>query len=219
MRYFDLKRQGDELKLRREICEAGRVLWQLGFAAASDGNVSVKLAEGLFLITPSGVSKRLLRPEMIVKINADGDIEGKTPGRRPSTEVKAHLRCYGERGDINAVVHAHPPVATGFAAAGLALDDRSLTEAVMFLGSVPVAPFAVPGTSEAARNAAALIKAHDAVLLANHGALTVGADLNRALYNMETLEHYAKVSLTARLLGGAKPLSPEEAKRCGKITT
>jgi L-fuculose-phosphate aldolase len=187
----------------------------MGFAAGTDGNISVKLPDGAFLITPSGVSKRLLRPETLVKIN--GGTAEKKSGGKPSTEIGAHLCCYGERGDISAVIHAHPPVATGFAAAGIAPDDASLTEAVIFLGTVPVAPFAVPGSDGVSESIAPLIREHDAILLANHGALTVGSDLTRALYNMETLEHYAKVSLTARQLGGAKPLSPEDAEKCAAL--
>ena len=201
-------------RIKEQICEVGYDLWQRGFVAANDGNISVKLDEGRIVTTPSGISKKSLRPEMLIIMDGDNNIVYCPEGYKPSSEFKMHLRCYRERSDVRAVVHAHPPTATGFAAAGIALDDYAVSEAVMFLGSVPVAPFAIPGSDEVPESIAPFLPFHDAILLANHGAVTVGADLTQAYYRMETLEHYAKTALTARLLGGAKEIPSEKIEEC-----
>lgn len=199
---------------KKRICEVGFDLWQRGMVAANDGNISVLLDDGTILTTPSGVSKKLLRPEMICRMTAENDVVKCPDGLKPSSEFKMHLRCYKERPDIRAVVHAHPPTATGFAVAGIPLDDYSVSEAVMTLGSVPVAPFAVPGSDGVPESIAPFLQHHDAVLLANHGALTVGVDLTQAYYRMETLEHYAKTLFTARLLGGEKEIPADKVQAC-----
>lgn len=198
--------------IKKQICEVGHDLWQRGMVAANDGNISVLLDDGTILTTPSGVSKKLLRPEMICQMTANNEIVFCPESYKPSSEFKMHLRCYKERPEIRAVVHAHPPTATGFAAAGIPLDDYSVSEAVMTIGSVPIAPFAIPGSDEVPESIAPFLENHDAVLLANHGALTVGTDLIQAYYRMETLEHYAKTLLTARLLGGTKQIPDEKIK-------
>ena len=200
----------DEIK--KKICEIGYDLWERGFVAANDGNISALLDDGTIITTPSGVSKKSLKPEMLIIMSKDNEIISNPSGMKPSSEFKMHLRCYKERPDIKAVVHAHPPTATGFAAAGIPLDDYAVSEAVMTLGSVPVAPYAVPGSDDVPESIAPFLAYHDAVLLANHGALTVGIDLTQAYYRMETLEHYAKTALTARLLGGAKHIPDDKLK-------
>ena len=204
--------------IKIQICEVGYDLWQRGMVAANDGNISVLLDDGTILTTPSGVSKKSLRPEMICRMTMENELVYCAEGFKPSSEFKMHLRCYRERSEIRAVVHAHPPTATGFAAAGIPLDDYSISEAVMTIGSVPVAPFAIPGSDEVPKSIAPFLKFHDAILLANHGALTVGIDLTQAYYRMETLEHYAKTLLTARLLGGAKEIPVDKVMACCELS-
>ncbi len=206
-----------EKEAREAICEVGHNLWKLGFVAANDGNISVKLDEDVFLATPTGTSKRILRPEMLILVNGKNQVIKEAPGYKPSSEFKMHLSCYEERPDIKAVVHAHPPTATGFAIAHIPLDDYSMPEAVIFLGSVPIAPYDTPGSAGLAESIKPFLQYHDTILMENHGAVCVGVDLTQAYYRMETLEHYAKVSLTARQLGGANPLPMDKIEECIEI--
>ncbi|MFT4007818.1 MAG: class II aldolase/adducin family protein [Lacrimispora sp.] len=201
------------IKLREQICDICYKMWQLGWVAANDGNVSVKLEDGTFLATPTGMSKSFITPELLVHINEKGEVLEGLPGYRPSSEIKMHLRCYEERKDVGAVLHAHPPVATGYAVAGISLDEYSMIETVIALGSIPVTPYGTPSTYEVPEAIAPYLKDHDAVLLKNHGALTVGTDVITAYYRMETLELFAKISLNARLLGGAEEISGKDIDR------
>ena len=182
-------------------------MWQLGWVAANDGNVSVKLGDGTFLATPTGISKSFITPEKIVHIDKEGTIIEANGDYRPSSEIKMHLRCYQEREDVGAVLHAHPPVATGYAVANVPLDEYSMIETVIAIGSIPVTPYGTPSTYEVPEAIAPYLGEHDVVLLQNHGALSVGADLLTAYYRMETLELFAKISLNAHLLGGAQEIS------------
>jgi len=193
---------------KRHICEIGMKMWQAGWVAANDGNITVKLNENLFLATPTGVSKALLEPEMIIMVNENGEAL-EDSAVRPSSEIKMHMKCYELRDDIGAVVHAHPPTATGFAVAGIPMDGYNMIETVITLGSVPLTPYATPGTDEVPAAIAPFVPEHDALLLANHGALTLGTDLLTAFYRMETLELWAKISINAHILGGAKELGRE----------
>ena len=202
-----------EMRLREQICDVCHKMWQLGWGAANDGNVSAKLEDGTFLATPTGMSKSFITPEKLVHIDKTGKILDALEGYRPSSEIKMHLRCYEEREDVGAVLHAHPPVATGFAVANIPLDDYSMIETVIALGSIPVTPYGTPSTQEVPDAIAPYLPEHDAMLLQNHGALTVGADVITAYYRMETLELFAKISLNARLLGGAQELSKENIDR------
>lgn len=202
-----------EMRLREQICDVCHKMWQLGWVAANDGNVSAKLEDGTFLATPTGMSKSFITPEKLVHIDKTGKILDALEGYRPSSEIKMHLRCYEEREDVGAVLHAHPPVATGFAVANIPLDDYSMIETVIALGSIPVTPYGTPSTQEVPDAIAPYLPEHDAMLLQNHGALTVGADVITAYYRMETLELFAKISLNARLLGGAQELSKENIDR------
>lgn len=187
-----------------DLCEVCHLMWSQGWVAANDGNVSVRLDDGTIVCTPSGVSKREIEPDMLVVIDSAGRVvEG---DRRPSTEMAMHLRCYADREDVRAVVHAHPPYATAFAAADRALDGYGLIETVLTVGAVPVVPFAMPGTDDVAEAIAPYLSHHDALLLRAHGALTVGGDLRTAYYRMESLEQLAKISLAAHQLGGMKDL-------------
>ncbi|WP_242842025.1 class II aldolase/adducin family protein [Ruminiclostridium cellobioparum] len=182
-------------------------MWQQGWVAANDGNVSVKLDEDTFLATPTGISKSFMEPGKLVKINGKGEVLEALEGYRPSSEIKMHLRCYQERADVGAVVHAHPPTATGFALAHKPLDTYSLIECVIAIGAVPIAPYGTPSTDEVPESIAPLLPKHDVILLENHGALTVGSDPTTAYYRMETLELWAKTSFVAQMLGGEKEIS------------
>lgn len=204
----------NEQQYKEQICDVGHKLWQLGFVAANDGNISVKLDEDTFLSTPTGVSKAILTPEMIIKVNSKGEAIESSGDYKPSSEVKMHIRCYKERPDLRAVVHAHPPTATGFAVARIPLDQYTMPEAIIFLGSVPIAPYGTPSTDEVPESLVPFLQEHDCILLENHGAISMGVDLTTAYYKMETLEHFAKVSLVAHQLGGAVELSKSQIDAC-----
>ena len=200
-----------EAQLRADIVEVGRRLYARGYTASNDGNISVRLDAGRLLMTPTSVCKGFMTPEMMCITDLDGR---KLAGDRdPSSEMQMHLEVYRRRPDAAAVVHAHPPTATGFAVAGIPLDRAVLAEVVTTLGSVPIAEYATPSTRELPEAVRQYVQAHDGMLLANHGALTLGKDLFAAYYKMETIEHFAKISLVARLLGGERILSREEVFR------
>lgn len=201
------------MEIREQICDVCHKMWQLGWVAANDGNVTVKLEDGTFLATPTGISKSFITPEKLVHIDENGEVLDGPEGAKPSSEIKMHLRCYKEREDVGAVVHAHPPTATGFAVAHLDLDRYTMIETVIAIGSIPITPYGTPSTYEVPDSIAPYLQAHDVLLLENHGALTVGADLITAYYRMETLELYAKISLTAHLLGGEKEISRKNIDR------
>lgn len=194
------------MEIREQICDVCHKMWQQGWVAANDGNVSVKLPDGNIMCTPTGMSKSFITPEKLIIVDTDGNIVEAEPGYKPSSEMKMHLRCYKEREDVGAVVHAHPATATGYAVAGKSLDEYSMIETVIAIGSIPLTPFGTPSTEEVPEAIAPYLKEHDVMLLQNHGALTVGCDLITAYYRMETLELFAKISLTAHLLGGAQEI-------------
>lgn len=198
----------DETQAREMMCEVGRRLWQVGFAPANAGNLTVRLDAERLLCTPTLVSKGFMNPEDMVLLDLQGKPLG--PGRA-SSEVLMHLEVYRQRPDVGGVVHVHPPVVTGFAAAGLALPCDILTEVLGTFGEVPLVPLSVPGTPEVPDNLSPFLRSHEAFLLANHGALTIGPDLLQALYRMEILEHAAQVALVAHQLGGASVIPPDRA--------
>ena len=199
----------DEAQARELMCEVGRRLWQVGFAPANAGNLTIRLGDHRLLCTPTLVSKGSMSPDEMVLLSPDGQPLG--PGRA-SSEVRMHLAVYQARPDVGGIVHVHPPMATGFAAAGLALPCDILTEVLGTLGSVPLVPVAVSGTEEVPDNLRPFLADYDAFLLANHGALTVGADLWQAFYRMEIVEHAAQVALVAHQLGGATPIPAAKAE-------
>jgi L-fuculose-phosphate aldolase len=197
--------------LRADIVEIGRRMYARGYTASNDGNISVRIAPDRLLMTPKSVCKGFMTPDMMCVTDLSGrKISG---DRDPSSEALMHLEVYRQRPDINAVVHAHPPIATGFAVAGIPLDRAVLAEVLTTLGSIPLAEYATPSTAELPEAVRKYIKAHDGMLLANHGALTVGTDLFSAYYKMETIEHFAHISLVARMLGRENLISREEVMR------
>ena len=200
-----------EEQARADIVEVGRRLWDRGFVASNDGNISVRLDDHRLITTPKSVSKGFMTPDMMVITDLDGrKIAGE---REPSSELKMHLEVYRNRPDARAVVHAHPPTATGFAVAGIALDRAVLAEVITTLGSIPIAEYATPSTEELPAAVRKYVKAHDGLLLANHGALALAGDVMSAYYRMETIEHFAKISLVARTLGREHVLSRDEVAR------
>ncbi len=199
--------------VKEQICDVCHKMWQQGWVAANDGNVSVRLGDGTFLATPTGISKSFITPDKLVRIDGLGTVLEAEEGYKPSSEIKMHLCCYQERDDVGAVVHAHPPTATGFAVAHLDMDRYTMIESIIAVGSVPVTPYGTPSTEEVPNAIRPYLQEHDVMLLENHGALTVGADLITAYYRMETLELWAKISLVAHLLGGEKEISKENIDR------
>jgi len=200
-----------EEQLRAEIVEVGRRMYARGYVASNDGNISSRLDDNRLLTTPTAVSKGYMTPDMMVVVDYDGNrLSGE---RKASSELKMHLEIYRNRPDVNAVVHAHPPLATGFAVAGIPLTRAVLAEVITTLGSVPIAEYATPSTAELPEAVRKYIKAHDGILLANHGAVTCGDSVTSAYHKMETIEHFAKISLVARLLGREHLISREEVER------
>ena len=200
--------------IKDKIVEVCHKMWQKGWVAANDGNVTVKVGENRFLATRTGISNAEITRDHIGLIDKDFNIiEKPTEDWRPSSEVKMHIKCYNDRPDVGAVVHAHPPVSTGFACAHVPLDDYCMIETVIAVGSVPLTPYGTPSTFEVPEAIEPYLQEHDVMLLTNHGALTVGADLTTAYYRMETLELQAQISLVARLLGGVKDIDRENIDR------
>ena len=194
---------------RALMCAVGKLLYDRGYVAANDGNLSLKVEPDRLLVTPSGVSKGRLTPDMLLVTDMEGNVlEG---NRHPSSETKMHLAVYRGRPDVGAVVHAHPPVSTAFAVCRRGMETPYLSELVTGLGAVPCTPsFAMLSTDEVPRSVEPYLADHCAVLLANHGALTWGEDLWEAFDRMETVEHTAKILLNARLMGDPVALTQEE---------
>jgi len=206
-----------EQQHREEIVRYGRLLHQTGLVAATDGNLSVRLDDGNILCTPTAMSKGLLEPQDLVIVDPHGrKLNG---SRGVSSEIAMHILIYQKRRDVGGIVHAHPPTATGFAAAGLALDRALCAELIVTLGSVPLASYETPGTPELAEALAPLVGDHDAILMANHGVVTYGVDLSNAYMNMETVEHFAKVALVTHLLGKQQTLSEQHVDKLREMRT
>ena len=206
-----------EQQHREEIVRFGKLLHQTGLVAATDGNLSVRLENGNILSTPTLMSKGLMEPDDLVVVDSRGS---KLNGARGvSSEIAMHVLIYRNRPDVGAVVHAHPPTATGYAAAGLALDRALCSEIIVTLGSVPLANYETPGTPELAEALAPLVADHDAILMANHGVVTCGKDLLNAYMNMETVEHFAKIALVTHLLGKQQTLSDQHVDKLREIRT
>lgn len=200
-----------DAQYRREICKVGRWMYRQAFIVASEGNLSVRLDADRILVTPAGACKgRLLSDHLMIT-----DLEGKVISGTgaPSSELQMHLTYYRLRPEVRAVCHAHPPTATGFAAAGRALEETVLPEVVATLGKIPLAPYGTPGTGELCARIEPLVPSHDAILLENHGVVTCGPDLITAYQHMETVEHFARVMLAAESLGGPRLLTRTDIQK------
>lgn len=206
-----------EDELRRDLVRFGKWLYRLGFTPGTSGNLSVRLDDQRLLVTPTGVSKYLLKSAEMVIVDLHGrQLAG---SRKVTSEISMHLAVYQKRDDVNAVVHSHPPIATAFACAGRALDEMLCQEAVMTLGIVPLAEYATTGTTEVAASLAPLVQEHEAILLANHGVVSYGSTLLEAFLRMETVEHLAHIGLIAHQLGSAQALRPEQMEMLRRAKT
>lgn len=203
--------QKTERECRQDIIDVGRYVWQKGWVASNDGNISLKLDEDRFLCTPTGVCKGLMQPDDLIVCDRKGV---KIAGQKERTsEFEMHLTIYNLRPDINAVVHAHPPVATGYAAASKPLNLALLPEVIIAMGCVPLADYGLPGTKELTEPLLPYIPKYDAILMGNHGVVCYGEDVHKAFFRMETVEHFARISLVAELLGGANVLPKVEVDK------
>jgi L-fuculose-phosphate aldolase len=201
----------EEEKQRRDLVRFSRWLSRLGFTPGTSGNLSVRLDQDRLLITPTGMSKGLVRTPDMVIVNLDGRLLAGT--RNVTSEVGMHLAVYKQREDVGAVIHSHPPVATAFACSGRALNDMLCQEAVMTVGIIPLAKYATTGTDEVAASLNPFIRKHDAILLENHGAVSYGKTLLDAFMKMETVEHLAQVALVAHQLGSPRSLREEQIQQ------
>lgn len=200
-----------EQEHRQDILDVGKLIYQKGWVAANDGNISLRLDERRILCTCTGVSKGMMKSEDLIICDADGNhVEG---ARVKTSEIAMHLTIYQMRPDVRAVVHAHPPVATGFAVAGRPLNQALLPEVVIGLGCVPLAEYGLPGTAALTEGMLPYIPKYDAMLLANHGCVCYGEDLYKAFFRMETVEHFARIALVAELLGGPRVLPRDEVAK------
>lgn len=204
-----------EKEIREQICEVGKRIWLKGWIAANDGNISMRLDDEFVIATPTGVSKGFMSPDMLIKVDLNGNV--RSGYLKPSSEIKIHLEAYKRRDDVRAFVHAHPPVCTGYAVANIPLDFKTLPEIIVSLGRIPLAKYGTPSTTELSDSISELVLCHDAVLLANHGAITLGKDVIDAYYKMERVEHFAIISLTAHQLGGMKTISEPDVKKLEEV--
>lgn len=204
-----------DLKHRRVVCRIGRWMYGRGFVVATEGNLSVRLGANRILVTPAGLCKGRLTPKDLIVTDLEGAVV--SGNGHPSSELQMHLLYYRLRPDVQAACHAHPPTATGFAAAGRSLEEMVLTEVVTALGKIPLAPYGTPGTLELCAKIEPLVPKHDAILLENHGVVTVGADLITAYQHMETVEHFARVMMTVESLGGPRLLTRTEVEKLTAI--
>jgi L-fuculose-phosphate aldolase len=193
-----------ERELRDDICKVGRLDFEKGWVAANDGNITIRIGEDRLLATPTGVSKGMMVPDDLIICDMKGN---KIEGRKERTsEINMHLTVYNMRPDVKSVVHAHPPVATGWATAGRVLNQALLPEVIIGLGCVPLAAYGLPGTPALTDPMLPYIPNYDAIMMANHGAVCYSDEVFKAYFKMETVEHYARIALVAELLGGATVL-------------
>jgi L-fuculose-phosphate aldolase len=213
LRSFDQREEPGKLEanVRNQICRVGQWMYQRGLIVAGEGNLSVRLSAERILITPASACKGMLAPEDLLVVDPEGAILSEQG--QPSSEMQMHLAFYRLRPDVQAVCHAHPPEATGFAAAGRALEEAVLPEVIVTLGKIPLAPYATPGTREVCLALEPLIPCHDAILLQNHGVVTCGPDLRTAYFRLETVEQFARIMLTAQALGGPHLLPRAEMQK------
>lgn len=201
-----------EKAAKKAIIDIGQRMYVKNFVAANDGNISIKTGDNEVWATPTGVSKGFMKKKMLVKVDLDGNILEGT--YKPSSELKMHLRAYKENPKIKSVCHAHPPICTCFAIAGIPLDTPILAEAVITLGNVPVAPYAELGSKEVPEAIAPYCHTHGGILLANHGAVTWAGDAYSAYYRLESMEYYANIlMITEKIIGKQNTLTDEQIER------
>jgi len=200
-----------ERELRRQICRIGRRMYERGLIVACEGNLSARVDSNRVLVTPAGACKGRLTAEDLLVTDSNGAVL--CGAGQPSSEMQMHLLFYRLRPDVQAVCHAHPPTATGFAAAGRALEEAVLPEVVVGLGKIPLAPYGTPGTWELCDGLQSLVTKHDAILLENHGVATCGPTLDVAYHRLETVEQFARILLTAESLGGPQLLSTAQVQK------
>jgi L-fuculose-phosphate aldolase len=201
----------------QEILDIGRRMYEKNYVAANDGNITCKVAPDMIWATPTGVSKGYMRLDQLVKMRLDGTVV-QAGALKPSSEIKMHLRVYKENPAVMGVTHAHPPVATSFAIAGIALDQAIYPEAIVNLGTVPCVPYETPGSQGVPDSIAPYCRDYNAVLLANHGALSWGSSLMEAYFRLESLEHYAMILMyTGHIIGKANVLNRDQIAELRKI--
>ena len=201
-----------EKKAKKAILDIGQRMYVRNFVAANDGNISIRTGENEVWATPTGVSKGFMKKKMLVKVDLEGNVLEGT--KKPSSELKMHLRAYQENPELLSVCHAHPPICTCFAIAGIPLDVPVLAEAVITLGDVPVAPYAELGSKEVPEVIAPYCHTHNGVLLANHGAVTWAEDPYSAYYRLESMEYYANIlMITGKILKEQNTLTEEQVER------
>lgn len=198
-----------ETDLRLAIVECGRISYERHLMTANDGNISVRMDDGLILITPSGLSKGRLSSDDLLVVDVEGNVISAKDGRRPSSETPMHLEVYKHREDVRAVVHAHPIFATTLTVADLEFPVDVLPEVLLTLGNVPITAYATPSSHEDANAIRPFIKEHNAMLLCQHGSLTYGKNLDEALIHLERIEHVSEIYWRAKMLGTVKRVSPE----------
>ncbi|MGI8744501.1 MAG: class II aldolase/adducin family protein [Bryobacteraceae bacterium] len=198
-------------QLRQDVVDVGKLVFDKGWVAANDGNISIRLDANRILCTPTAISKGMMRPDDLIICDCAGNkLEGI---RERTSEIAMHMTIYKIRPDVKAVVHAHPPVATGYATAGRALNQALLPEAIICLGCVPLADYGLPGTPALTDGMLPYIPKYDAILMGNHGSVAYGEDVYQAFFRMDTVEHFARISLVAELLGGPKVLPRYEVEQ------
>lgn len=200
----------DEKSARRQIVQIGKLMYERSYVVSSDGNVSVRLDDGRIVATPTMTCKGRMTEDSLAVTDSDGN---PLSDRKASSELAMHLLIYRERSDIKAVCHAHPPHGTAFAVAGLAIDQPILSEVILTLGCVPLASYGTPSTDELTEAMRPLVKYHNALLMANHGAVAYGGDLWQAFDRLETLEHTARIAILSRILGGSKNLPADAIEK------
>ena len=200
----------DEQTARREIVRVGALMYERSYVVSSDGNISVRLDDGRIVATPTQMCKGRMTEDALAVTDGEGQ---PLTDKRPSSELAMHLLIYRERRDVRAVCHAHPPHGTAFAVAGLPIDQPILSEVILTLGCVPLAEYGTPSTEELTEAMRPLVRHHNALLMANHGAVAYGADIWQAFDRLETLEHTAKIAILSRLLGGSKNLPADAIEK------
>lgn len=200
------------ITLKNQIVEVGKRMYDRGYVASNDGNISAKVDDERVVITPTGVSKGYITPDMMVVCDMEGKVLNGSD-KKASSEVFMHIQVYKDRPDVRSVCHSHPPYATGYAVAGIPLDKCVLPEVIIALGNIPLVEYGTPGTDEFYKPVVPLLKDYDAFLLANHGALTVGKDVLNAYHKMETLEHFAHITYVAQQVGQLNVLNKDQVKK------